>query len=353
MCDDALFHPGHLVRQMRAMPANEFPQKISLEPVDSLTITTLVDNSSDALLVDKGPAKRTGLGAVPRIPARLMEPAQVGDALQAEHGFAALVEVTKGGKSHKVLFDAGLTPDGMRHNMERLGIDPKDIDVVILSHGHMDHTAGLGGFVDAVGGTVNMPVVLHPEAWTTRRLNVPGRQPLNMPHPSKSALEGVGFEVIENPRPSCLLDGALLMTGEVDRVTEFETGMPGHERFRNGEWEPDPLIIDDQALIANVAGKGLVVLTGCGHAGIVNIARYAQRLTGESKIYSLMGGYHLTGYGMQGIIEPTVEAMKELEPEVLVPAHCTGWQAQHALAVAMPDAFIPNSVGTRYELAVS
>ena len=140
------------------------------------------------------------------------------------------------------------------------------------------------------------------------------------------------------------------MTGEVDRTTDFEKGFPIHQAYRGGGWEPDPLILDDQALIVNVKGKGLVVLTGCGHAGVVNICRYARRLTGIDQLYLVMGGFHLNGPLFEPIIGETCEALADLSPEVLVPTHCTGWKAIHALAARLPDAFIQNSVGTTFEL---
>ena len=117
----------------------------------------------------------------------------------------------------------------------------------------------------------------------------------------------------------------MLITGEVDRTTEFERGMPNHEAWRGGRWEPDPLIVDEQALVVHVRGRGLVVLTGCGHAGAVNIARHAMRLTGVDRLHALLGGFHLTGPAFEPVIEPTVNAFRELAPDVVVPAHCTGW----------------------------
>jgi 7,8-dihydropterin-6-yl-methyl-4-(beta-D-ribofuranosyl)aminobenzene 5'-phosphate synthase len=110
------------------------------------------------------------------------------------------------------------------------------------------------------------------------------------------------------------------------------------------------MILDDQALIAHVEGKGLVVLTGCGHSGIVNIVRYAKKLTGSSHVYAVVGGFHLSGGLFERIIPPTIEALRAEGPEVVVPGHCTGWKAVHRLAATMPDAFVPNSVGTRFEL---
>ena len=115
-------------------------------------------------------------------------------------------------------------------------------------------------------------------------------------------------------------------------------------------WEPDPLILDDQALVVHVRDRGLVVLTGCAHAGAINIARHAMRLTGVDRLHAMFGGFHLGGPAFEPIIEPTVEALEAMAPSIIVPAHCTGWKAQHRFAAALPDAFIPNAVGSTYTL---
>ena len=189
----------------------------------------------------------------------------------------------------------------------------------MLSHGHWDHTTGMEGLVEAVGRP-NLPVLIHPEFWSRRRVALPGREPTELPSTSRGALEGAGFDIVEQQQPSFLLDGSLLVTGEVDRTTEFETGFPGHQALRDGHWEPDPLILDDQALVANVRGRGLVVITGCGHSGIVNILRYVRRLTGEDRIHAVVGGFHLNGPRFEPLIPATCDALAELAPDHLVPA---------------------------------
>ncbi len=324
---------------------------LPLEPVDSVTITTLVDNVVDMLLGDQGPAKRLGLAAkdAPRVPSAILAGGQALDAPLAEHGFSALITINKGGRQRNVLFDAGLTPDGLIHNMRRLGHNPKDLEAIVLSHGHFDHTTGLDGVVRTLG-RANLPVIIHPEFWSKRRVLIPGREPFELPSTSRSALLGAGFEIAEEVRPSFLLDRSLLITGEVERTTDFEKGFPVHQALRDGQWQPDPLILDDQAAIVYVRDKGLVVMTGCGHAGIVNILRYARRLTGVERIYGVIGGFHLGGPLFEPTIPQVCAALAELAPEVIVPAHCTGWRAVHMLAAAFPDAFVPNSVGTRFIL---
>jgi 7,8-dihydropterin-6-yl-methyl-4-(beta-D-ribofuranosyl)aminobenzene 5'-phosphate synthase len=125
--------------------------------------------------------------------------------------------------------------------MHTLNIAPKDIETIILSHGHFDHTTGLDGLARTLGRT-NLPVMIHPDFWNRRRTVIPGRDPFEFPTTSKSALQDVGFDVIEERQPSFLLNNALLVTGEVDRTSAFEHGMPGQQAFRGGTWTPDPLI---------------------------------------------------------------------------------------------------------------
>jgi 7,8-dihydropterin-6-yl-methyl-4-(beta-D-ribofuranosyl)aminobenzene 5'-phosphate synthase len=319
--------------------------RIDLEPVDSVVITTLMDNVTDMLLPDLGPARRVRLGSGPWRPAATMTGGQVPDALIAEHGFSALVTVTRDGREHRFLFDTGASPDGVTENMRRLGVDPGSIEAIVCSHGHFDHTAGLDGLVRTLGRT-SLPVLIHPHFWRRRRIQLPGRDPLELPTTSRAALTGAGFEIIEEQQPSFLFDRSVLVTGEVPRVTGYEPGFPPQQAWLDGAWQPDPLVLDDQALIFQVAGQGLVVITGCGHAGVVNIARYARRLTGDQPLYALIGGFHLNGPLFEPLIPRVLDDLADLSPRVLVPAHCTGWRAQHALAGRFPEAFVPSSVGT-------
>jgi 7,8-dihydropterin-6-yl-methyl-4-(beta-D-ribofuranosyl)aminobenzene 5'-phosphate synthase len=325
---------------------------IALEPVDEVVITTLMDNSYDALMGDTGPAHCTPFSGVPQVPAPQFVEGRTFPGLIAEHGFSALVTIRGGAASHTVLFDTGVSPDGMATNFERLGLDAAAIEVVVLSHGHVDHDGGFPGLA-RLRRRSGLPLTVHPLVWTKRRFAVPGQPPWELPTLSRSALEAEGLEVIERRQPALLLDGSVLITGEVDRTTEFEQGLPHHEAWRDGRWEPDPVILDEQALVVHVRGRGLVVLTGCGHAGAVNIARHAMRLTGVDKLHAMLGGFHLTGPTFEPIIEPTVAAFADMAPDVLVPAHCTGWKAQHRLAATLPEAFVPNAVGTSFTLAGS
>lgn len=328
-------------------------KQLPLVEADGVEILTVIDNVADALLPSTEVARRlNAAGAdedkLPQTEAPLLEAGRVTESPVAEHGLSFLVSVTVGDSRRTVLFDTGSTVRGLVNNLRALGIDLQEIETIVLSHGHFDHALGLNGLANALSPLP--PLVLHPDFWLKRRVVVPGQQPRELPATSRDRVRAAGFELIEQRGPSLLLDGALLVTGEVERTTPFEQGFPVHQALRDGEWQPDPFIYDDQALVVRLSGRGLVVITGCGHAGVINTLRHARRLTGVERVYAVLGGFHLATSPLETVVWPTVEALAEFAPEVVIPAHCTGWRATHAIAAAFPDAFIPGSVGTNYVL---
>src|SRR4029077_2731207 len=203
---------------------------IPLAPIDAVRITILMDNVTDPLLFPSEHVERTTwLHQLPRrrLPSTVTDDG-LPDALIAQPGFSALVRVTTGGRERAILFDAGVTPTVVVENMRRLELSPTDIETIVLSHGHWDHVAGMEGIAKQLGHS-NLPVLIHPAFWRRRRIAIPGLEPAELPATSRSALEGAGFEIIEEQQPSFLLDGSVLVTGEVDRTTPFETGFLGHE----------------------------------------------------------------------------------------------------------------------------
>lgn len=173
------------------------PTRVALEPVDSLTITTLVDNLTDVFMPDQGVAHRSGPAGVPRRTVSILE-GPTPDQLIAEHGFSALITMNRNGQDHRLLLDTGVSPDGMVESMRRLDIDPADVEAIVCSHGHFDHTAGLDGLIHRLGRT-NLPVLLHPDFWNRRRITTPGGV-FELPTTGRRALEGAGFQITDEPR---------------------------------------------------------------------------------------------------------------------------------------------------------
>jgi 7,8-dihydropterin-6-yl-methyl-4-(beta-D-ribofuranosyl)aminobenzene 5'-phosphate synthase len=302
-----------------------------LKPADRVEVTILVDNYIDLFVPPSTPVDR-------RLP---FDPCR---ELLAEHGLSCLVRVFTGKKEHAVLLDTGLSRDCLFHNARQLGLDPHAVEAVVLSHGHFDHTGGLAGLFCGAGRQV--PLVAHPDAFLRRRLNNP-KGTVELPRADAIALKKAGADLLLRREPSALAAGHLLVTGEVERTTAFEKGFPGMEMFVGDRWVPDP-ISDDQALVVNVKDKGLVVISGCAHAGIINTVEYARKITGVDTVHAVMGGFHLTGPLFEPVIGPTIDAMKKIDPAYVVPMHCTGWNAINRIMAEMPGRCILNTVGTTY-----
>jgi len=308
---------------------------LSLKAVDRVEILSVMDNSIDVLMASTPLARR-----LKRDRDALSKP-----QLRAEHGVSMLVTTYEEDKKDSFLFDTGVTIDGVLHNMDVLEIKGNELHAVVLSHGHTDHTRGLMGFIKRYGRP-RVPIVLHPDAYLKRKNVQPdGHESEHIP-PSRRDLEAEDVEIIEEREPTMVIGGRALVTGQISRTTPFEKGSPAQVAWIDGKWQPDPWIHDDQAIVLNVKNRGLVVLTGCGHAGVVNTLKCARELTGVNQVHAVIGGFHLTGPTFEPIISPTIQALKELNPSVIVPQHCTGWKATHLIAREFPTAFIPNSVGT-------
>jgi 7,8-dihydropterin-6-yl-methyl-4-(beta-D-ribofuranosyl)aminobenzene 5'-phosphate synthase len=315
-------------------------EKVILEPVDAADVTILVDNSVDILLPSAGPAQR----------APLAWDWSEREQLIAEHGYALVLTVHRNGQSQSLLYDAGLGRQTAVHNMDILSLRVADLRAVVLSHGHADHHGGLEGLFQRVGRR-RMPLVLHPDVWRERRVVFPTGTEINMPPPSQQDLAREGWQVVEERGPSLLVENMVLVTGQVDRVTDFEKGFPLQQAHTSHGWEPDTWIWDDQAVVCHVKNKGLVVLSSCSHAGVINVLYHARRLTGVEHVHAFVGGLHLTGGLFEPIIPRTIEELAAIGPDVVVPGHCTGWKATHELASRMPAAYVQTSVGTRMHFA--
>jgi 7,8-dihydropterin-6-yl-methyl-4-(beta-D-ribofuranosyl)aminobenzene 5'-phosphate synthase len=313
----------------------------SLKTVDRIEITTLIDNYVDLLLPSTDIIVRPPLAKEGKINA---------DTLLAEHGLSLLITVYQGENKHTILFDTGYTKVGVLHNMELLGVNVEEIEAIVLSHGHMDHTGTLHGILDKISRTI--PLVLHPGIFQhpryTRRPD--GAKSIWPRTVVKSDLEGKNVDIIESKTPVCLADDMVMVTGEVERTTPFEKGMPNALMEQNGELVHDP-IMDDQSIAMKLKGKGLVVVSGCAHAGIINTLMFAQKTTGEQKVHAVLGGFHLSGPFFEKFHDPTVDAFKKIDPDVLMPMHCTGWKAIQRFQKEFPESFVLNSVGSKVMLS--
>ncbi len=314
---------------------------VHLKEVDKVEILTLQDNYIDI-------AAHDGTAIVQRATSEDASGNRV--SILAEHGFSAVVSLTAAGKTRKALFDFGFSATGALQNASTLGVHLAEIEAMILSHGHMDHHGGLPAFVERIGGK-GIELVLHPAAFRSARyLKLSEERRMRLPSPDRGRLETTGVRVVPSPTPRPMLGDTLLFLGEVPRRTEFEKGML-KARYEEGGTEKFDPMEDDSAVVAHVKGKGLVVLSGCSHSGIVNTVTYARQVTGVDELFAVMGGFHLTGADFEPIIGRTTEALKALNPRFIVPTHCTGRKACMHIEREMPDQFLLNMSGTKMVFA--
>ena len=305
--------------------------------VDKVEITCLVDNNVDVLLPSTGVARRPSI-----IKDWYDKP------LIAEHGFCAALTLHGDAGKHRILIDSGLDPMAASHNMDVLGLDMSSCECLISSHGHIDHAGGLLSIRSKLDQKRKIPLVLHEEAFRNRLVKFQDGRTIALPAPDRSLLTRAQYEIVERHSRSSWVDDRVLVTGEIPRTNDFEKGFPNHYSEIDGELEADPLIKDDQAVILNVKNRGLVVITGCGHAGIINTLDYAKELTGEDRILAVLGGMHLSGKLFEPIISRTIDEIQRLGTRFVIPCHCSGFKATSEIARKMPDSFIQNSVGTSY-----
>ena len=314
-------------------------KSIVLKKATETTITTIIDNYIETLLPSNERVERAPLtkGSVRRPP------------LLAEHGFSVLVEVVGDSAPHTILMDFGVSNIGVPHNLNVLEIDLDRIEAFVVSHGHHDH---IGAIVEVLGGLSKKPrpVVVHPDAFLSTRFHkFPDGKKVPIPGLRKGLIEETGNKVINGRSPVLLAFDYALALGEIPRVNDFEKGMPSAYYEKGGEICKDH-IMDDKGIVLDIQDKGLVVISGCGHSGIINTIRHAQSMTGVDKIYCVMGGFHLIGNIGEATIERTIEEMGKINPEVIVPCHCTGLKAIQVFEKTFPEAFVLNASGTTIHL---
>ncbi|MDR3541679.1 MAG: MBL fold metallo-hydrolase [Desulfosporosinus sp.] len=309
-----------------------------LKQIDGIEILTVIDNYIDVFLPESAEVKRRSLWSN----------GQLAQPLLAEHGLCLLITAYDGDKKHSVLVDSGNTAIGCTHNLDVMGIQLDQVEALVLSHGHFDHTGSILKFYERGNLRQGTPLYLHSAAFAERGIKALSGEKFPLPQLSRESLQEQGSKIVMEDGPSVIGNGCCLLTGEVPRRS-FEIGFPIGWRNEDGNIIRDD-IPDDQSLVFHVKGKGLVVVLGCGHSGVVNILNYAKSLTGCDNIYMVMGGFHLTGEIFESYTSQTIDALIEMQPKMVVPTHCTGFKSTCEIARRMSDSFVLNSVGTTFRI---
>lgn len=312
---------------------------VKIPEIEKLVVTVITDNYYDCLRPNYKIARRYFI-----IP---------GTSIHSEHGLAYHIETVVDGKSNAFMFDYGLDFQGVSRNMELLDIDLRRLEALGISHGHFDHWGNLISILKYNRTKIRkgIPLYVGEETFSQRFANLPAGPfevsgLIDLEQLRRDEIESLGMvKIVEVKEPTLIVSGAYL-TGNIERVTEYEKGSPILLIKRGNQIQPD-LFLGEQSLVFNVKGKGLVVVSSCAHAGIVNTVKHAQKMTGIDKIHAVIGGFHLSGARPE-VIQRTIADMKAINPEYIVPMHCTGFEAVTAFQREMPGQFIMNTAGTRY-----
>jgi len=313
---------------------------LPLAPARRVRLLSLVGDFATCTERSQGPVRRRGN----------MFEMRRRDAPLGAHGLSFLVEVETLEGRAQALFDAGLRTDALEQNLQYLDVGLDSLNAVMLSHGHPDHFGGLGTVVARLRrARRRVPLIHHPAALRTRRWVWPdlvgGSYRLE-----PAALGGMAPWIRPEPRAesSLVLERRAVFLTEIPRRVAYEAKRPGGQvEFRAGRgWEIDTTP-DDGAVVMNLERRGLVILTGCGHAGLINTITEAMRVTGVSRLHAIVGGFHLCGASGRRIAS-TIRDLARFRPRWVIPSHCSGLTFEAVLERAFPRGFVPDSVGSDY-----
>jgi len=335
----------------------------AIPTVDRLAVRVVVDNAHDVLVksakVGAVDVQRVGWGIGPNLQKQL----------HSEFGLGFHLESQRGGETRHYLLDFGASPVAMLNNLDFLKIDPAALDALILSHGHFDHFGGLVSLLKRDRGKMRQDIGLYvggEDTFCYRWAEPPGGERQSTGVLDRRELAVANVRVITAEKPT-VIAGQAFTTGAIPRIS-FEKAFPtpkveigirdgaGCDASHFSKEEREGKIVPDQfqyehATCFNVKDRGLVVLSSCGHAGIVNTVKQAQAVSGEKKVHAVMGGFHLTP-APEPYIAQVVEALKEINPDYMVPMHCSGAAFARAVEKEMPGRLIVSNTGTRYIFGV-
>lgn len=299
---------------------------------DRIEITVVVDNYIDIFL--------------PPTPVAAYPSPGNGSRLLAEQGLSLWVEVSTGQRVTRVLYDFGRSENVFPHNAGILGLDLTRLDHLVLSHGHVDHYGALGLVMKETGDRCKLFV--HPAAITGSRLfRLPGGTFVGPWEMERGLLEDFS-ERIDARSEHSMLTPDICVSGAIARQTPFEHGMAGAFVERGGKVVHDD-IPDDQALYLGLEGKGMVVLTGCCHSGLINTIMKCRELFPDRRIYAVLGGFHLNSAD-QRQMEATLDHLAQLDVAYIGSLHCTGYYAQKVFMERFGARWIPGTVGLTLRL---
>ncbi|KAI3393608.1 hypothetical protein diail_3912 [Diaporthe ilicicola] len=342
-----------------------------LVDVDSIEIKVIVDNEVDPISPSNNPAVQY-LGYLQGAPLDSIPPEDDRSGAVAElkmkniccgaHGLSLMITAKKGDTTHTMLFDTGPEESTWEKNATRIRADISTIEHIHLSHWHRDHS---GGMLEAIrminaskiqrGVNTRPPKVVvevHPDRPDYRGMMTPAGTIVSLEaDPAFGEIEEAGGILSKQGDLHPVLDGFFLTSGSIPRVTPYEVGIRGGMRISEGadQWTSDEAIADERLVMCNLKDKGIVVFTGCSHAGVVNVSKHAVDLGQGLPLYAVVGGFHLAD-NVPEKLESSLADLKSLGPKVVMPGHCTGYKFKFLVEQAMPGVLAPSFCGTTYTL---